>query len=69
MKAPMWVEFVCRKCSHHVVGDFVSTSHIPKRMLVKAAKNRGALFKHNEVFCSNECLDLFEKQDLKGPQP
>lgn len=61
MHVPIWCELVCRVCSTHIAGRW-GFVRLPKRDLVKSAKEGGAQFKHNEVFCSQKCLQKFEAE-------
>lgn len=62
MVTPVWVEFVCRKCAKVEIGQYVTNGQIPVRALKKEALKQGWLFKHNEVFCSDDCVTKHETE-------
>lgn len=64
-RVPIWCEIVCRECSTAPTGEFTSGA-IPRRSLVKDARAAGYIFKHDEAFCSQRCLEQFEAQRATG---
>lgn len=58
----MWCEIVCRSCAHTSNGQFTSSS-IPKRSLTKEAREAGYIFKYDEAFCSDKCLEQYESEN------
>lgn len=64
MSAPVWCEYVCRQCATHIAGEF-SRQHLPKGFLNRMAKRSGAKIKHDEIFCSEVCLERFEKENKR----
>lgn len=60
-RIPVWCEIVCRTCSNSPTGEWTA-DRIPKRSLVANARKCGFIFKHDESFCSEKCLVIFEKE-------
>jgi hypothetical protein len=62
MKTPVWTELVCRDCAHSTSGRFSFNGKIEVREMRKEATAQGWKFKHGECFCSQHCLDNFERE-------
>jgi hypothetical protein len=60
VSTPVWVELVCAHCAKTDIGRWSHNGQIPVRELKAEARKRGWLFKHNEVFCSDDCETHFE---------
>jgi hypothetical protein len=60
MTTPVWVELVCADCAKADIGQWVFNGQVPIRKLRQTARSQGWLFKHKEVFCSDDCLAAYE---------
>jgi hypothetical protein len=57
----IWCELVCYTCATPSPGMHVR-GRIPRRLLVREARRHGWLFKHDENFCSENCLEHYERR-------
>lgn len=51
---------MCAHCAKADIGRWSHNGQIPLRELKAEARKRDWLFKHNEVFCSDDCETRFE---------
>lgn len=52
MSTYVWCELVCDHCSATISGEFSTSDRIPRTSLKKDAKEKGAVFSGDDVFCS-----------------
>ena len=55
----IWCEIVCRSCAEAHFGQMVSSNRIPKREIIKAAKNGGWTFVGQDPYCGS-CTEIRE---------
>jgi hypothetical protein len=59
----VWCEIVCIKCSEAHAGRHVTDSRIPKRELIKEAKEGGWVFKDQDAYCHSCAVSYGLKAD------
>lgn len=63
---PFWVELICTQCAKPGVGRFVRSGRNFRDQLVRNARTEGWVFKHREVFCSEQhAATWLERQQQK----
>lgn len=64
MSTPVWVEFVCGGCATSVGGRYTKQT-VPRREMLKAAKEQGWRFdKNGDCYCRS-CAVNYPPKDLE----
>jgi hypothetical protein len=63
MTTPVWTELVCGTCATTTSGRYAFNGRIEVKAMKSEAKAIGWTFKHDECFCSKNCLTRYEAEN------